>query len=74
MITRLKDLREDNDFTQISLAKQLNCSQRIYSNYERGEVGLPVDILIKLALLYNVSTDYILNLTDDPTPPKRKKL
>ncbi len=74
MFTRLKDLREDNDFTQTDLAKRLNCSQRIYSNYERGEVSLPVDILIKLALLYNVSTDYILNLTDDPTPPKRKKI
>ena len=37
----------------------LSCSQRVYSNYERGELDIPTDILIKLADYYNVSLDYI---------------
>ena len=68
----LLGLREEKNLTQEKLAKILNCSQRIYSNYERGEVNIPNEILIKLSLYFNVSTDYLLDLTDDPTPPKRK--
>ena len=36
----------------------------VYSNYERGELDIPTDILIKLADFHNVSVDYILNRTD----------
>jgi len=46
------------------MAKILNCSQRIYSNYECGDVDIPTQILIKLAQYHNVSTDYLLGLTD----------
>lgn len=42
----------------------LSCSQRVYSNYERGELDIPTEILIKLADYYDVSLDYILNRTD----------
>ncbi|HBW36947.1 helix-turn-helix domain-containing protein [Desulfosporosinus sp. BICA1-9] len=49
-------------------AAYLNCSQRIYSNYERGEVDLPTGILIKLAELHNTSTDYLLNRTNRKKP------
>lgn len=42
----------------------LSCSQRVYSNYERGELDIPTEILIKLADYYEVSVDYILNRTD----------
>ncbi len=42
----------------------LSCSQRVYSNYERGELDIPTEILIKLADYYDVSVDYILNRTD----------
>ena len=66
---RIKDLREDNDLTQKSIAQSLNCSQQVYSNYELGQRDIPTDILIKLSKFYDVSTDYILGLSDDP---KRK--
>lgn len=46
------------------MGKILSCSQRVYSNYERGELDIPTEILIKLADYYDVSVDYILNRTD----------
>ncbi len=70
---RLKNLREDNDLTQMQLAARLQCSQRIYSDYERGKVGIPTEVLIRLALLYNTSIDYLLDLTDEKNPYARKK-
>ena len=64
MYERIRNLREDKDMTQTQVATYLNCSQRIYSNYERGEVDIPTGILIKLADLHNTSTDYLLNRTN----------
>lgn len=61
---RLKDLREDHDFSQNYVSNYLNIRQPQYSRYERGLRDIPTDILIKLALLYNTTTDYILGLTD----------
>ena len=63
---RIRDLREDKDYTQIELAKVLNCSQQVYSNYELGQRDIPTDILIKLSFFYDVSTDYILGISDNP--------
>lgn len=71
MKRNLLGLREEKKLTQKQLAGILNCSQRIYSNYERGEISIPNDILVKLALYFDVSIDYLLDLTDDPTPPQR---
>lgn len=64
MYDRIRDLREDNDLKQRELAEILNCSQRVYSNYERGDLDIPTEILIKLADYYDVSVDYILGRTD----------
>ena len=64
MYSRIRDLREDADLTQVQIAKILNCSQRVYSNYERGDIDIPTEILIKLANLHDVSVDYILGRTD----------
>ncbi len=61
---RIRDLREDGDLTQREMGEILNCSQRVYSNYERGDLDIPTEILIKLADFHNVSVDYILNRTD----------
>ena len=66
MFKRIRDLREDNDLTQKQLAKELNCSQQVYSNYELGQRDIPTDILIKLSSFYNVSADYILGISDTP--------
>lgn len=68
MYRRIRDLREDKDMTQTEMAKELNCSQRIYSNYECGDVDIPTHILIKLSKFHNVSVDYLLELTDKKRP------
>lgn len=61
---RIRDLREDKDITQKEMARILNCSQQVYSNYELGQRDIPTDILIKLSRFHNVSVDYILGLAD----------
>ena len=61
---RIKDLREDNDLTQETIAKYLNITQRAYSYYETGERDFPSDILIKIADYYQTSIDYLVNRTD----------
>lgn len=66
MYHRIRDLREDKDLTQTQMGKILSCSQRVYSNYERGDIDIPTVVLIKLADFYDVSVDYLLNRTDNP--------
>lgn len=68
---RLRDLREDRDLTQQVLANYLGCNQTTYSRYETGETSVPIDILKKLAIFYNVSIDYITGLTNERKPYKR---
>lgn len=63
---RLKDIREDNDITQKTLSEYLNIKQNTYSQYETGQRQIPIDLLIKLAIYFDTSTDYILGLTDSP--------
>lgn len=70
---RLKDLREDMDMTQIAVSERIGCNQTTYSRYETGGINLPVDILIKLADLYDVSTDYILGRTDEKRLNRKTK-
>ncbi len=70
MFYRIRDLREDKDLNQTSVAKMLGMSQTGYSKYETGENDVPTAVLIKLADFYNVSIDYILGQTDNP---KRNK-
>lgn len=72
MYQRIRDLREDNDFTQKFVAEKLSFSSTNYAKIERGEVVLTAEILIKLSALYNVSTDYILGLSDCPQRFKQK--
>lgn len=67
---RIRDLREDKDLSQREMGEVLSCSQRVYSNYERGELNVPAEILIKLADFHCVSVDYILNRTDNPITNK----
>ena len=65
---RLKDLREDHDFSQKFIADYLMMKQPQYSRYERGLRDIPTDVLIRLARLYKTSTDYILGLTNNIEP------
>lgn len=74
MYQRIRDLREDSDFSQKEIALLLNCSQQVYSNYELGQRTIPPEILISLAKLHGTSVDYLLGLTDvrDPYPQSKK--
>ena len=65
-IVRLRDLREDNDYTQAFVAKYLCIRQNTYSQYENELRQIPISSLIKLAGLYNTSIDYIVGITDNP--------
>ena len=64
MYRRIRDLREDSDLTQKSLADYLSCSQVCYSNYETGKRDVPSDVLIRLARFYHTSVDYLVGLTE----------
>ncbi len=63
---RLYDLRVDNDLKQEDVANVLKISKQAYGMYENKKRGLPIESLITLCKFYNVSSDYILGLTDDP--------
>ena len=69
---RLKDLREDADIRQQTIAEYLHIRQNTYSQYENGQRQIPIEMLIRLALFYNVSVDYILELTDSKKVYPRK--
>lgn len=62
---RIRTLREDHDQTQADIAALLNVGQRTYCDYELGKTRIPVDSLIVLARLYQVSMDYICGLSDE---------
>ncbi len=71
---KLKDIREDRDLTQREIAEHLHIRQNTYSQYENGHRALPVDILVKLAMYFGTSTDYILGLTDEAQPYPRSNI
>jgi len=62
---RVRDLREDSDRTQKEIAQLLDMQLTTYREYEMQERRVPADFLIKIALLHNVSLDYIVGLTKD---------
>lgn len=61
---RLKDLREDHDYTQQQVAEKIGITQRKYSYIETGVQQLTADVLVALARFYEVSVDYLLGETD----------
>lgn len=62
---RVRDLREDMDYTQEQVAEILNLHRTQYRRYENAESPVPADFIVNIAKLYNVSTDYVLGLTND---------
>lgn len=73
MKIRIKDLRTDNDLTQAEIASAIGITQRKYSYLETGRQQLTDDLLVRLAVFYKTSIDYLLGLTDDPRPYPRSK-
>lgn len=70
---RIEDLRIDSDRTQSQIAEVLGCQREVYRRYEKGIRQIPVDMLIQLSKLYNVSIDYLVGLTDEKKPYPRSK-
>lgn len=70
MFKRVRDLREDHDYTQQQLADRLYMARSVYRRYEAGEREIPTWVVLALADLYNTSTDYILGRTDRREPIK----
>lgn len=74
MQSRLRDLREDNDYSQKFIAEKLHIHQTTYSDYELGNLNTPVSVLCSLADFYNTSVDYLIGRTDEKKPyPKAKR-
>ena len=71
-VERIRALREDHDKTQAEVAALLNIGQRTYCDYEFGKSRIPIDRLIILAKLYNVSMDYICGVSDIRNPFPRR--
>lgn len=69
----IRNLREDRDIKQREIAEVLGVSQNTYSQYETGKIAYTDQILIKLADFYGVSTDYLLDRTDEGKPYPGKK-
>ncbi len=69
---KIRNLRQDNDWTQQKVADMLFINRRTYSAYENGVNAMSPEILIKLANIHNTSIDYLLGLTDEKAPYKRK--
>ena len=63
-------LREDCDKTQQEISDYLHMHRSVYRRYESGEREIPVWALMKLAELYQTSTDYILGRTSRRGPIK----
>ena len=70
---RIKDLREEKNFNQKFIADILCITQAQYSRIENGINELSYQGLIQLSYIYNTSIDYILGITDEIKPYKRKK-
>jgi len=71
MQLRLRDIRENYNFSQAQIAKLLKCSQQTYSRYESHTTEIPLQSLIFLAEYYDTSVDFLLGITNQQEPYKR---
>ena len=70
---RIRDLREDRDLTQQTIANYLHIKQNTYSQYENGQRQIPIEILIKLARYFDTSIDYLVGETDEKNRYRNKR-
>ena len=69
---RIREIREDRDFSQAQVGEVLNKSQQGYNHIEIGRAELKIDDLKKLCNFYNISADYLIGLTDEIKPLNKK--
>ena len=72
MYRRIKDLREDKDYSQRQIAEELHMYKTTYARYETGQQKLPFSVAISIAQYYNVSLDYLAGLIDEPRPIQKR--
>ena len=73
MYSRIRNMREDKDLTQSQMATHLNIHQTTYSDYEIGNLNIPVAVLSRIADLFETSIDYLVGRTDTMEPYPRKR-
>ena len=69
---RIRNLREDMDYTQQHMADLLFINRRTYSSYETGVRGIPTEVLSQIADIFKTSTDYLIGRTDEKKPYPKK--
>ena len=69
--TRIRNIREDNDLTQAEIGRLLQKSQQGYNHIETGRAELKIEDLVILCRFYNISADYMIGLSDTPSPIKK---
>ena len=61
---RIRKLRQERNWSQVDLAKKLNVTKQSVSNWENDNIQPSIEMLVKLAREFSVSTDYILGLEE----------
>ena len=64
---RMRDLREDLDYSQAKMAAALGLYKTTYARYESGERDIPLSVAIKIAVYHHVALDYLCGLSDKKT-------
>ena len=64
---RMRDLREDLDYSQAKMAAALGLYKTTYARYESGERYIPLSVAIKIAVYHHVTLDYLCALSDKKT-------
>lgn len=62
---RLRDLRDEFNYDQRDMGKKLNITSSAYGYYEQNRNQPSLDTLVKLAKIFNVTTDYLLGLSNE---------
>lgn len=70
-MNRIKELREENSWTQMELAKKMDCAMSSIAMYEKGQRKPSMEVLIKLSEIFNCTIDYLLGKTDIRNPGKQ---
>lgn len=64
---RMRDLREDLDYSQAKMAAALGLYKTTYARYESGERDIPLSVAIIIAVYHHVTLDYLCGLSDKKT-------
>lgn len=72
-MNRIKQLREENNWTQLELSRKMNCAISSIAMYESETRKPSMEVLIKLSEIFNCSIDYLLGKSDIRNPEEQLK-